>query len=252
MLYKKIDINADVGESFGNYKYGNDEKLIKYLTSVNIACGFHAGDPCVMRKTVRLAKKHNVKIGAHPGFPDLLGFGRRALEIDADEMRDYVVYQLGALKAFVEAEGMKMHHVVHHGALAGVARRRPELAEAYVIGIREVDPSLIVLGRPGLPTYDIAVQNGLRVATQVGLDIDYRKDKTAVVQREKKEIGIDEALKRLRKIVQEGKVVAVDGSEMEFNVDTVLIHGDTPNALKLCKAIRDELTKMEVEIKPFS
>lgn len=251
MLYKKIDINADAGESFGNYKYGNDDELMKYLTSVNIACGFHAGDPGVMRKTVRLAKKHDVKIGAHPGFPDLLGFGRRALEIDADEMRDYIVYQLGALKAFVEAEGMKMHHVGPHGALAGVARRRPELAEAFVSGICEVDPSLIVLGRPGLPTYDIAAQKGLRVASQVGLDIDYRRDKTAVVQREKKEMEIDEALKRLRKIVQEGKVIAVDGSEMEFNVDTVLVHGDTPNALQICKAIRDDLTKMGVEMKPF-
>lgn len=251
MFYTEIDMNADAGESFGNYKYGNDEDLMKYLTSVNIACGFHAGDPQVMRKTVLLAKKYGVAIGAHPGFPDLLGFGRRTLEVEAEEMRDYIVYQLGALKAFVEAAGMKLHHVGPHGAVAGYARRRTEIAEAFVDALIEVDRGLILLGRPGLPTYDLAKQKGLRVASQVGLDIDYRPDKTAVIQREKKEMGIDEALRRLRKIVQEGKVLAVDGSEMEFRVDTLLVHGDTPNAIDLCKAIRGELTKMGVEIVSF-
>lgn len=251
MIYTKMDINADAGESFGNYKYGNDEALMKYLTSVNIACGFHAGDPRVMRKSVELAKKYGVAIGAHPGFPDLLGFGRRALEISAEEMRDYVVYQVGALKAFVEAAGMKLHHVGPHGAVAALGRRREEVAEAFVDAVREVDPALILLGRPGLPTYDIAKKKGLRVASQVGLDIDYRPDKTAVIQREKKEMKVEEALRRLRKIIQEGKVIAVDGSEMEFCVDTLLVHGDTPNAIELCKAIRAELAKMGVEITSF-
>jgi UPF0271 protein len=251
MFYKNIDINADAGESFGNYKYGNDEELMKYLTSVNIACGFHAGDPRVMRKTVRSAKKYGVAIGAHPGFPDLMGFGRRNLDITAEEMRDYIVYQVGALKAFVEAEGMKLNHVGPHGAVAALGRRVPEVAEAFVDAVKEVDPGLILLGRPGLPTYDIAKQKGLRVASQVGLDIDYRPDKTAVLQREKQEMVPEEALRRLRKIIQEGKVIAVDGSEMDFRVDTLLVHGDTPNAIELCKAIRAELTKMEVEITSF-
>ena len=251
MIYRKIDINADAGESFGNYKYGNDGELMKYLTSVNIACGFHGGDPQVMRKSVRLAKKYGVAIGAHPGFPDLMGFGRRNLDVTAEEMRDYIVYQVGALKAFAEAEGMKLHHVGPHGAVAALGRRIPEVAEAFVDAVKEVDPGLILLGRPGLPTYDMARKKGLRVASQVGLDIDYRPDKTAVIQREKKEMAPEEALRRLRKIILEGKVVAADGSEMDFRVDTLLVHGDTPNAIELCKAIRGELTKIGVEMTSF-
>ena len=251
MIYRKIDINADAGESFGNYKYGNDEELMKYLTSVNIACGFHAGDPQVMRRSVRLAKKYGVAIGAHPGFPDLMGFGRRNLDVTAEEMRDYIVYQVGALKAFAEAEGIKLHHVGPHGAVAALGRRIPAVAEAFVDAVKEVDPKLILLGRPGLPTYDIARKKGLRVASQVGLDIDYRPDKTAVIQREKKEMAPEEALRRLRKIILEGKVVAADGSEMDFRVDTLLVHGDTPNAIELCKAIRGELTKIGVEMTSF-
>ena len=251
MIYRKIDINADAGESFGNYKYGNDEELMKYLTSVNIACGFHAGDPQVMRKSVRLAKKYGVAIGAHPGFPDLMGFGRRNLDVTAEEMRDYIVYQVGALKAFAEAEGIKLHHVGPHGAVAALGRRIPAVAEAFVDAVKEVDPGLILLGRPGLPTYDMARNKGLRVASQVGLDIDYRPDKTAVIQREKKEMAPEEALRRLRKIILEGKVMAVDGSEMDFRVDTLLVHGDTPNAIELCKAIRGELTKIGVEMTSF-
>ena len=251
MIYRKIDINADAGESFGNYKYGNDEELMKYLTSVNIACGFHAGDPQVMRRSVRLAKKYGVAIGAHPGFPDLMGFGRRNLDVTAEEMRDYIVYQVGALKAFAEAEGIKLHHVGPHGAVAALGRRIPAVAEAFVDAVKEVDPGLILLGRPGLPTYDMARKKGLRVASQVGLDIDYRPDKTAVIQREKKEMAPEEALRRLRKIILEGKVMAVDGSEMDFRVDTLLVHGDTPNAIELCKAIRGELTKIGVEMTSF-
>ncbi len=251
MIYRKIDINADAGESFGNYKYGNDEELMKYLTSVNIACGFHAGDPQVMRKSVRLAKKYGVAIGAHPGFPDLMGFGRRNMDVTAEEMRDYIVYQVGALKVFAEAEGIKLHHVGPHGAVAALGRRIPEVAEAFVDAVKEVDPGLILLGRPGLPTYDIARKKGLRVASQVGLDIDYRPDKTAVLQREKKEMPPEEALRRLRKIILEGKVIAVDGSEMDFRVDTLLVHGDTPNAIELCKTIRGELTKIGVEMTSF-
>lgn len=248
---KKVDINADVGESFGNYKYGNDGELMKYITSANVACGFHAGDPSVMRKTVMLAKKYGVAVGAHPGFPDLLGFGRRMLDVSAEEMRDYLVFQLGALKAFVEAAGLKLHHVGPHGSFSAHAIRREEVAEAIVNGIIEVDPELILVGRPGLAPYEIAKRKGLRVASQVGVDIDYRPDRTAIIQREKQEMAPDEAARRVRKIVGEGKIIASDGSEMEFRVDTLLVHGDTPNAIEVCKAVREELGKMGVEIVSF-
>jgi UPF0271 protein len=252
MKYKKIDINADVGESFGNYKYGLDEDLMKYITSANVACGFHAGDPRVMRKAVMLAKEHGVAVGAHPGFPDLMGFGRRMMDVSPEEMKDYLVYQVGALKAFVEAAGMKLHHVGPHGSFSAHAIRNEEVAEALMDGILEIDPELILVGtRPGLATYEMARKKGLRVASQVGVDIDYRPDRTAIIQREKKEMDPQEAVRRVRRIIEEGKITASDGSDMEFRVDALLVHGDTPNAIEVCKAVRAELKRMGVEIVPF-
>ncbi len=250
-MLKKIDINADLGESFGNYKYGRDEELMRYLTSANVACGFHAGDPRVMRKTVLMAKEYGVAVGAHPGFPDLLGFGRRMMDCSAEEMKDYLVYQLGALKAFVEGAGLKLHHVGPHGSFSAHAIRREEVAQAIIDGIIEVDPELILVGRPGLAPYEIAKQRGLRVASQVGVDLDYRPDRTAIIQREKKEMEPKEAVRRVRKIIEEGKIIASDGTDMEFRVDTLLVHGDTPNAIEVCKAVRAELAKMGVEVVSF-
>jgi UPF0271 protein len=250
-MLKKIDINADLGESFGNYKYGRDEELMRYLTSANVACGFHAGDPRVMRKTVLMAKEYGVAVGAHPGFPDLLGFGRRMMDCSAEEMKDYLVYQLGALKAFVEGAGLKLHHVGPHGSFSAHAIRREEVAQAIIDGIIEVDPELILVGRPGLAPYEIAKQRGLRVASQVGVDLDYRPDRTAIIQREKKEMEPKEAVRRVRKLIEEGKIIASDGTDMEFRVDTLLVHGDTPNAIEVCKAVRAELVKMGVEIVSF-
>jgi UPF0271 protein len=251
MRYKKIDLNADVGESFGNYKYGNDEKIMKYLTSANVACGFHAGDPSVIRRTVMLAKKYGVVVGAHPGFPDMLGFGRRMMDVSAEEMKDYLVYQIGALKAFVESAGMKLHHVGPHGSFSAHAIRREEVAEALVDGIIEIDPELILVGRPSLAPYEIAKQKGLRVASQIGVDIDYRPDRTAVIQREKKEMDVSTAIGRVRKIIETGKIPASDGSDMEFRIDTLLVHGDTPNAVEICKAVTGELKNMGVEVTSF-
>ena len=251
MIIKKMDINADVGESFGNYKYGNDEELMEYLTSANVACGFHAGDPRVMRKTVMLAKKYGVEVGAHPGFPDLLGFGRRPMDVSPEEMRDYLVYQVGALKAFLQCAGMKLHHIAPHGSFSQHAQRREDVGEALVEGIMEIDPELIFVGRPGLASFEIAKRRGLRVACQIGVDIDYRPDRTAVIQREKKEMEPSEAVRRARKIVEEGKIVASDGSDMEFHVDTLLVHSDTPNAIEVAKAVRTTLEKIGVEIVSF-
>lgn len=251
MVYNKIDINADVGESFGNYKYGNDKGIMQYLTSANVACGFHAGDPQVMRKTVILAKENSVAVGAHPGFPDMLGFGRRMMDVSAEEMKNYLIYQVGALKAFVEAVGMKLHHVGAHGSFAALIIKREDVAKAIVDGIVEIDPELILLGRPGLPHYEMAKKKGLRVASQIGVDIDYRPDRTAIIQKEKMAVDVREAIERARRIIQDGKIVASDGSEMEFRVDTLLVHSDTPNAVEVCRAVREELKKMGVEITSF-
>jgi UPF0271 protein len=252
MFYSKIDINADVGESFGNYKYGRDAELMPYLTSANVACGFHAGDPSVMRKTVQLAKRHGVAVGAHPGFPDLLGFGRRMMDVSAEEMRDYLIYQVGALKAFLELEGMKLHHIGPHGSFSAHAIRNEDVAEAIVEAIFQIDPEIILVGRPGLAPYEIARAKGLRVASQIGVDIDYRPDRTAIIQKEKKSMDVQEAVRRVRKIIQDGKIEASDGSEMQFRIDTLLVHGDTPNVIEICTAVRSELEVMGVEVTCFS
>jgi UPF0271 protein len=251
MIFSKMDINADCGESFGNYEYGNDRELMKYLTSVNVACGFHAGDPSWMRKTVLLAKEYGVAVGAHPGFPDLLGFGRRIMEASAEEMRDYVVYQVGALRAFAESAGLKIRHVVFHGAINALAMRKRNVAEALIEGILEVAPEIIVVGRPGLASYEIATQKGIKVANQVGVDIEYNPDMTAVIQRKKQEMNVKEAVRRARRIITKGKITAIDGSDVELHVDALLVHGDTPNAIELCKAVRKELQNMGVEITYF-
>jgi UPF0271 protein len=196
-------------------------------------------------------QKYGVAVGAHIGFPDLLGFGRRPMLITAEDTRDYVVYQAGALRAFVECADIRLHHVGPHGALAGVGRKEEELAKAFVDGVRDVDPELIVLGRPDLPTYDVAKQKGMRVTSQLGLDINYNPDKTAVVEREKKPVAPEEAVRRAIRYLGEGKIMAVDGIMMEFRVDTFLVHGDTPNAIDVCKMVRAELEKAGVEITSF-
>lgn len=172
---KTIDINADLGESFGVYNLGNDEELMKYITSCNIACGFHAGDPSVMRKTVELAKKYNVAVGAHPGFPDMLGFGRRRMEITHQECKDYVTYQVGALKAFVEAYGLKLQHVKPHGRFWQVAAAEENVGRGLIESIIEVDPKMAFVGRRGAAT-NIAREMGLRVVLEIGADMQYKGD----------------------------------------------------------------------------
>ena len=251
MKYLQMDLNADAGESFGNYRYGDDEGIMPYLSSVNIACGFHAGDPRVMRKTVRLAMQHGVAVGAHVGLPDLLGFGRRVMDIGAEEMRDYVVYQVGALKAFVEAEGGQIHHVGPHGELAASCRKNPEVGEAFAAGVHEAAPKAAIIGRPGLPTFDAAVQLGHKGACQVGLDLEYRPDRTAILQRVREYFPVDRAMRRLRQILIDGAFPANDGTIFDFPVNTLLVHSDTPNAAELLKSAREEMARLGVECRAF-
>lgn len=251
MKYTTMDLNADAGESFGNYTYGDDEGIMPYLSSVNVACGFHAGDPRVMRKTVRLAMRHDVAVGAHVGLPDLLGFGRRLMDIGAEEMRDYVVYQVGALKAFVEAEGGRLHHVGPHGELAAVCRKAPEVGEAFAAGVHEAAPKAAIIGRPGLPTFDAAVRLGHQGACQVGLDLEYRADCTAILQRVREYFPVDRAMKRLRQILMEGAFPADDGTLLDFPINTLLVHSDTPNAAEILQAAREEMTELGVTCQVF-
>jgi UPF0271 protein len=249
---KFIDINADVGESFGVYKLGNDEGLMKYLSSCSIACGFHAGDPSVIRKTVELAKKYNVAIGAHPGFPDMLGFGRRRVEITAQETKDYVTYQIGALKAFVEAHGMKLQHVKPHGKFWHVAAAEEPVGRALIESAIEIDPKMAFIGRRGYAT-DIARAKGLRVITEIGADMQYRPNLEGILPSDykKKETDPRQAAERILKILTEGRVQTVDGSYVDIQIDTILVHGDTPNAIDVVTAVRETLLKAGYEIKAF-
>ncbi len=251
MAQKTIDIASDMGESFGNYSFGNDEQIMRYISSANVACGFHAGDPSIMRKTVTLAKGNGVAVGAHVGLPDLLGFGRRIMEISPEECRDYVVYQIGALKAFVESSGLRLQHANAHGALTTLSNRSEGIARAIVEGIKEIDPGLYFMSRPGLLSYDIAKTLGLRVKTYAGVDIRYYRDGRFIMERQKKAVHIAEVLRRAKGLLEEGKVEAVDGGYYEIHPDTLLVHGDNPRAIETLQALRSELEKEGFRISSF-
>lgn len=251
MAKKMIDLNSDVGESFGNYKVGNDEEIMKYISSANVACGFHAGDPMVMANTVTLARDYGVAIGAHPGYPDLMGFGRRKMDVTPEEIKNYIIYQIGALKTFVECEGLRLQHVWLHGALQLVAGKDESIARAIVEGIKKVDRELILGSRPGLVSYKIAKEFGLKVAIAVGVDTEYGPDGMPVLQRKKKHTDPKEAAKKAIKIAKEGKITATTGEEIDMKANAILVHGDTPNAIEVLKEIRSEFKKEDIEVVPL-
>jgi UPF0271 protein len=251
-----IDLNSDVGESFGNYKLGLDEAVIPLITSANIACGFHAGDPSVMRKTVSLAKQHGVALGAHPGFPDLMGFGRRNLDASLNEIKDYIAYQVGALHAFAAMEGLKLQHVKPHGALYNMAVKNPAIWEAVAEVLAGVDQNLILVVLAGSNREElqsIGSRFGIRVAFEFFADRAYNPDGSLVSRREPGAVIHDQELagRRVLKLVKEGKVVAVDGREIPLAAETICVHGDNPTAVMLTKKIRETLLVSGIEVKPM-
>ena len=177
---QQIDMNSDMGESFGRYKLGDDEEIMKYISSANIACGLHAGDPHVLKYTIKLAKETGTAVGAHPGLPDLMGFGRRAMDLTPDELYDYCVYQIGATQAFCTALGVSLQHVKCHGILETMTTQRPELAEAVAAAIKDVDPNLLYMTIAGTKLYQTCKAAGLRVAGEVYGDRAYNDDGTLV------------------------------------------------------------------------
>lgn len=249
---KEVDLNSDVGEGFGNYTIGNDAEVMKHITTANIACGFHAGDPCIMRKTVEMAKRNRVEIGAHPGFPDLMGFGRRLMRISEEDARCYTIYQVGALKAFVEAAGLVLHHVKPHGSLAGILNTDEKLSNAVVDAIIEVDPGLILYHQAplSLALPRIARERGLRVVGEVYVDLEYAPDGLLVLQREKHALDPEIARQKIRKFISGGTVTAINGEDIKLDAESICVHGDTPNAIEVIEAIRDELKKAGVAIAP--
>lgn len=246
----KIDLNCDLGESFGNYKIGMDEEVIKFISSANIACGFHASDPLVMEKTVALAKENGVKVGAHPGFPDLVGFGRRNMNVSPAELKAMVMYQVGALAAFCKARDIKMNHVKPHGAMYNMAAKDIKLALAIAEGIAQVDDSLILLGLSGSQLLKAAQEVGLKSAAEVFADRAYEEDGSLVARTKAGAVIADEneVIERVIKMIKLGKVQTITGKEIEIKPDSICVHGDNPKALNFVKLIRQRLTQENIKI----
>jgi UPF0271 protein len=252
----QIDINSDVGESFGVYKLGLDDEVIPHITSANIACGFHAGDPGVMRKTIVLAKQYGVEVGAHPGFPDLIGFGRRNIDATLEEIQDDVVYQTGALQAFAQFQGLRLQHVKPHGGLYNMAVANPKIWGAIAEALAEVDREIILVMLASSnrePLLEIGKRYGIRIAFEAFPDRAYHKDGSLVSRREKGAVIHDHEIvaKRALKMALEGKVIAIDGTEIRLQADTLCVHGDNPAAVEMVKRIRQELKDAGVVVIPM-
>ncbi|MFA6709494.1 MAG: 5-oxoprolinase subunit PxpA [Fusobacterium sp.] len=246
----KIDLNSDLGESFGVYKIGMDQEVLKYISSANVACGWHAGDSMVMEKTVALAKKNGVAVGAHPGYPDLVGFGRRTLNVTPEEVKTYVKYQVGALLAFTKGAGVKMQHVKPHGAMYNMAAKDYKLALAIAQGIKEVDENLVLMGLANSEMIRAAKDVGLKVANEVFADRAYNDDGSLVARSLPGAVIHDKevAIKRVIRMVKEGKVESITGNDVDITVESICIHGDNPEALEFAKNIKEALINEGIEI----
>ncbi len=250
---KTIDINSDLGESFGTYTTGNDEEVLKHISSANIACGYHSGDHNVMMKTVRIAKILNVGIGAHPGLQDLHGFGRREIDVSPDEAYNLVVYQIGALKGIAEAQNAVMHHVKPHGALYNMAARDSELADAIASAVHDVDPALILYGLAGSKLVEYGGKRGLTTASEVFADRTYQPDGSLTPRTARDALIHDsgESIERVIRMITEHKVTALTGEDIDIKPDTVCIHGDSPKALEFAEKLKERLSAENIRIAPL-
>ena len=249
----RIDLNSDLGEGFGRYALGADDKVIPLITSANVACGYHASDPVVMEKTVAMAREAGIQVGAHPGFPDLMGFGRREMAITPQEAKAYVLYQLGALDGFLRAAGMKMQHVKPHGALYNMAARDYGLACGICQAVQEFDNGLAVLALSGGQLVRAAKDMGLAVAQEVFADRAYEEDGTLVGRRKPGAMITDEgqAIKRIVRMVKEQSVTAITGKDIPIQADSVCVHGDGEKALAFVQTIREALKQEGIQVCPL-
>lgn len=249
----KIDINCDMGESFGAYRIGEDEKIIRYITSANIACAFHAGDPAVMEKTVKLARENGVAIGAHPGYPDLMGFGRRNLETFPGEIKRYVLYQVGAMAAFAAADGCRLQHVKPHGALYNYAARNEQAAAEIIEAVKAFDPGLVLFALAGSLCAEMAGASGLRVAREAFPDRAYTKEGQLAPRKLEGAVIHDpqKVHERVLKLVKTGKILSIEGEEIALEAETLCVHGDTPGAANLAGTIRETLEKAGITVTAF-
>jgi UPF0271 protein len=247
----QVDINCDLGESFGNYKLGMDDQVIPFISSANIACGYHASDPMVMKKTVDLAKKYGVNIGAHPGFPDMIGFGRRNMQVSNEEAKAYVQYQIGALYAFCKSAEVPLTHVKPHGALYNMAAKDYSLAKAICEAIYEIDRNLALFALSNSEMVLAAHDTGLKVYKEVFADRAYEEDGSLVARVKKGAFITDEklAIRRVVRMIKEGKVEAITGNDIDIEVDTICIHGDGAKALEFAEQIYNILKEEGIHIR---
>lgn len=253
-MAKYIDINCDMGESFGRYTLGHDEEVMPHITSANIACGFHGGDPHVMRRTVELALKHGVAVGSHPGLPDLVGFGRRALDVSPQELKDYHRYQTGALWAFAKTAGTELQHVKPHGIQYSMFERSPELARAAAEGVMELDKNLLLFALAGTRYEAEARTTGACVVSEGFADRMYAADKQLVSRKIGPQAIIADPQRAAEQAVMmalEGKVRTIDGQIIEVEVRTICIHGDSPDSHKIVRAVREGLEKAGLLVRPL-
>lgn len=246
----RIDLNSDLGESFGPWPMGQDAALMDSITSANIACGFHAGDPGVMRATIALARDKGVAIGAHPGFPDLVGFGRREIKASPAEVEDFVLYQVSALAGMAGAQGVRLQHVKAHGALYNMACRDRALADAIARAVAAFDRTLILFGLPNSELLRAGEAAGLPVAAEVFADRAYNPDGSLTARTTPGSVIHDtlKVVERAVKMVKDRQVIAIDGSAIALRADTICLHGDTPGAADHATAVRAGLEKAGITV----
>lgn len=249
----KIDLNCDLGESFGIYAIGNDEIIMDYVTSVNIACGCHAGDPEIMEKTVNLAISKGVAIGAHPGYPDLQGFGRRDMAMSNEALRASMIYQISALKGFVEIKGGRLQHVKPHGALYNLAAKNYDVARVIAQAIYDIDPSLILMGLSDSEMIRAGEDVGLKVAREVFADRRYNKEKKLVSRKLEGAVidKVEDSILQCLSIVQQHEIIDYEGNKQHLEGDSICIHGDNAHGLELVSSLRETLINNNVEIQPL-
>jgi UPF0271 protein len=249
----KIDINCDMGESYGNWQMGRDDDMLPLITTANVACGFHAGDPMVMRRTVALAKEHGVVVGAHPGYNDLEGFGRRRILLDPDEVAAYLTYQIGALRAFLDTEGMEMHHVKPHGAFYAYLRDNDDAGRAGAAAVHALQPDAIIYWPApafGTTFCDELQQLGHTVVGDLYPDLSYDSSGTLVIQRKIADTDLQFAVSQVKQFVETGQVHTESGELVDMEAGSICVHGDGDHAVELAELIRQALTDLDVAIEP--
>jgi 5-oxoprolinase (ATP-hydrolysing) subunit A len=251
---RTIDINSDLGESFGNWRMGNDEALIPEITSANVACGFHASDPVTMLRTVETCKANGVAVGAHPGFPDLLGFGRRVMAISPEDCYAYVVYQAGALQGACSLHSLALHHVKPHGAFYTVLNGSEELADAFAEAVAAMMPEPVVYwpAKPEAALPVAARKRGVRVVMELYVDLEYAPDGTLIIQRQKVPADLGRVAEQVRRWLEDGQVEAVDGSRLPIEADSICVHGDGPNVLDVVRTVRRTIEEAGHAVGPLA